>query len=201
MFFIDFGVKSLCVHAQSCLTLCNPLNYSLPGSSVHGFFRQEYWSGLLFPSPGDLSDSGIKPTSHVPPALQADSLDAESPGKPPFAVTPTTNILSFSVAGLVMPFDVNVFWWTEVLDFIVIQLISLLCLMLVLWVLIIKSFPTLFYEDILQYYLQKALLFYLLDLGLQSTQDLFLCVVPSRALISSSHMDLSHCLSTVTHLF
>lgn len=121
--------------------------------------------------------------------------------EPPFAVTHTTNILSFSVAGLVMPFDVNVFWWTEVLDFIVMQLISLLCLMPVSWVLIIKSFPTLFYEDILQYYLRKVLLFHLLDLGLQSTQDLFLCVVPGRALISSSHTDLSHCLSTVTHLF
>ena len=74
-----------------------------------GFFRQEHWSGLPFPSPGDLPDSGIKPTSHVSPALQADSLDTKPPGKPPFAVTHTTNILSFSVAGLVMPFDVNVF--------------------------------------------------------------------------------------------
>ena len=36
-----------------------------------GFFRHEYWSGLLYPSPGDLSDRGIEPTS---PALQADSL-------------------------------------------------------------------------------------------------------------------------------
>ena len=36
-----------------------------------GFSRQEYWSGLPFPSPGDLSDLGIKPGS---PALQADSL-------------------------------------------------------------------------------------------------------------------------------
>ena len=36
-----------------------------------GFFRQEYWSGLPFPSPGDLPDPGIKPTSS---ALQADSL-------------------------------------------------------------------------------------------------------------------------------
>ena len=181
--------------------------FAIPWTVAHlaplsmGFFRQEHWSGLPFPSPGDLPDSGIKPTSHVSPALQADSLDTKPPGKPPFAVTHTTNILSFSVAGLVMPFDVNVFWWTEVLDFIVVQLISLLCLMPVSWVLIIKSFPTLFYEDILQYYLRKVLLFHLLDLGLQSTQDLFLCVVPGRALISSSHMDLSHCLSTVTHLF
>ena len=44
-----------------------------------GFFRQEYWSGLPFPSPGDLPDPGIEPGS---PALQADSLPSEPPGKP-----------------------------------------------------------------------------------------------------------------------
>ena len=41
------------------------------GSSVHGFPREEYWSGLPFPSLGDLLDSGIEPAS---PALQADPL-------------------------------------------------------------------------------------------------------------------------------
>jgi len=44
-----------------------------------GFSRQEYWSGLPFPPPGDLPDPGIKPRS---PALQADSLPSEPPGKP-----------------------------------------------------------------------------------------------------------------------
>ena len=44
-----------------------------------GFSRQEYWSGLPFPSPGDFPDSGIKPRS---PALQADSLLTELPGLP-----------------------------------------------------------------------------------------------------------------------
>ena len=44
-----------------------------------GFSRQEYWSGLPFPSPGDLPDPGIKPGS---PALQADYLPSEPPGKP-----------------------------------------------------------------------------------------------------------------------
>ena len=39
-----------------------------------GFFRQEYWSGLPFPPPGDLPDPGIKSESFVSPALQADSL-------------------------------------------------------------------------------------------------------------------------------
>ena len=39
-----------------------------------GIPRQEYWSGLPFPSPGDLPDPGIKPVSHAAPALQANSL-------------------------------------------------------------------------------------------------------------------------------
>ena len=42
------------------------------------FSKQEYWSGLPFPSPGDLPDPGIKPRS---PALQADTLSSEPPGK------------------------------------------------------------------------------------------------------------------------
>jgi len=37
--------------AQSCLTLSNPMDCSLPGSSIHGFSRQEYWSGVPLPSP------------------------------------------------------------------------------------------------------------------------------------------------------
>ena len=44
-----------------------------------GFPRQEHWSGLPFPSPGDFSDPGIEPRS---PALQADSLPFEPPGNP-----------------------------------------------------------------------------------------------------------------------
>ena len=43
------------------------------------FSRQDYWSGLPFPSPGDLPDPGIEPGS---PALQADSLPSKPPGKP-----------------------------------------------------------------------------------------------------------------------
>ena len=60
--------------AQLCLTLCDPMDYT-----VHGILRQEYWSGLPFPSPGDLPDPGIKPRS---PTLQADALPSEPPGKP-----------------------------------------------------------------------------------------------------------------------
>ena len=52
--------------------------YQAPPSM--GFSKQEYWSWLPFPSPGDLSDPGIEPG---PPALQADSFQSEAPGKPP----------------------------------------------------------------------------------------------------------------------
>ena len=48
-----------------------------------GFSRQEYWSGLPFPSPGDLPDPGIEPRS---PALQADALSSEPPGKPIYSI-------------------------------------------------------------------------------------------------------------------
>ena len=48
-------VKSESEVAQLCLTLSNPMNCSLPGSSVHGFSRQEYWSGVPLPSLNVLS--------------------------------------------------------------------------------------------------------------------------------------------------
>ena len=109
----------MCLVSQSCLTLCNPVDCSLPGSSVHGdspgkntvvgclallqgiFPTQGSNSGLphcrrilyhlshqgsprilewvASPSPGDLSNPGIKPGS---PELQLDSLPAELPGTP-----------------------------------------------------------------------------------------------------------------------
>ena len=56
--------------AQLCLTLCDPMNYSLRDSSIHGICKQENWSGLPFPSPGDLPNPGIEPVS---PALKADA--------------------------------------------------------------------------------------------------------------------------------
>ena len=72
----------VCMHAQSCPVLCDPMNYSPPDSSVHEIFQQEYWSSLPFPPPGDLSDPGTQPMSPVSLALQADSLPTEPSGKP-----------------------------------------------------------------------------------------------------------------------
>ena len=60
--------------AQFCLTLCDPIDWNLPASLFMRFYRQEYWSGLPFLSPGDLPNLGIEPGS---PALQVDSLSSE----------------------------------------------------------------------------------------------------------------------------
>ena len=80
-----------CLVAKSWTILCSPMDCSPSGSSVHGilqpmdcsqqefFSKQEYQSGLPFPSPGYLPNPGIKPRS---PALQVDSLPAEPQGKP-----------------------------------------------------------------------------------------------------------------------
>ena len=63
--------------AQLCLTLCDPMDCNLHQvSSSMGFSRQEYQSGLTFPSPGDCPDRGIEPRYS---ALQAETL----PSKPP----------------------------------------------------------------------------------------------------------------------
>ena len=75
--FIPMGCIVLVT--QSCLTLCNPWTIAHQAPLSMGFSRQEYQSGLSFPSPGDLPNPGIKPWS---PALQADSLLSEPPGEP-----------------------------------------------------------------------------------------------------------------------
>ena len=68
-------VKSLS-HVQLFAT---PRTVAYQASPSMEFSRQEYWSGLPFPSPGHLPDPGIEPGS---PALEADALTSEPPGKP-----------------------------------------------------------------------------------------------------------------------
>ena len=65
--------------AQSYLTVCDPWTVANQAFPSMGFSRQEYWSGLPFPSPGDLLDPGIEPRS---PILQADALTSVPPRKP-----------------------------------------------------------------------------------------------------------------------
>ena len=69
-----------CLVVQSCLTLCDPMDCKPPVSSLSmKFSRQEYWSRLPRPPPGDLPDPGNEPTS---PALAGGFSTTEPPGKP-----------------------------------------------------------------------------------------------------------------------
>ena len=65
--------------AKTCPPLCDPMDCSPPAPLSMGFPRQDSWSGLPFPSPGDLLDPGIKPLF---PVFQVDSSTTEPPGKP-----------------------------------------------------------------------------------------------------------------------
>ena len=68
------------VLTQFCSNLCNPVNYSWPGSSVHGILQERILEWVLIShSPGDFLNRGVE--LRFPP-LQSDSLQSEPPGKP-----------------------------------------------------------------------------------------------------------------------
>ena len=68
-----------CIVTQSCPTFCDPMDYSPPGSSVRGILQARILEWVAISFSGDLPNPGIEPRS---PALQADSLPFEPPGKP-----------------------------------------------------------------------------------------------------------------------
>ena len=84
--FLKVNVKVI----QLCLTLCDPMDYT-----VHGILQARILDGQPFPSPGDLPNPGIKPRSC---ALQVDSLAAEPQGKPK-----TTGVGSLSLLQQIFP--------------------------------------------------------------------------------------------------
>ena len=65
--------------SQSCLTLCNSMDYTLSGSSVRGILQARILEWVAIPSPGHLPNPGVRSISL---ALQADSSSSEPPGKP-----------------------------------------------------------------------------------------------------------------------
>ena len=71
LMYVKQSTQLSLLFSRSCLTVRNPVDCSLPVPLSMEFFRQEYWSGLPFPSSGEIPHPGIKPAS---PALQVDSL-------------------------------------------------------------------------------------------------------------------------------
>ena len=92
--FLQQMLIPMCLVAQLCTTLCNPMDYSHQAPLFMGFLRQEYWSVLPFPPPGDLPDPGILPGSSV---LHTESLLSE----PPLINIQHDRFLEFF------------FWWTQ----------------------------------------------------------------------------------------
>ena len=77
---VGFYEKKVKVKSLSCIPLfATPWAVAYRSPPSIEFYRQEHWSGLLFPSSEDLPDPGIEPRS---PKLQADALPSEPPGKP-----------------------------------------------------------------------------------------------------------------------
>ena len=76
--------------AQLCPTIYDPMYYSCQFLPFTGFLRQEYWSGLPFPYPGDLPNTGIEPRY---PTLQGDSLPSEPPRKLPVSIQKSISYL------------------------------------------------------------------------------------------------------------
>ena len=76
----------VCVHThsiiQACLTLCDPMDYRLPVSSVYGVLQARILEWLPFLTPRDLPDPGIEPTPPASPVLAGRSFTTEPPGKP-----------------------------------------------------------------------------------------------------------------------
>ena len=73
--------RDACSVAQSCPTLCNPMDCSPPGSSVHGILQARILEKFTCPPPGYLPNPEIQPRSPVSPALAGRFFTTEPPGK------------------------------------------------------------------------------------------------------------------------
>ena len=98
------------LHAQSfsCVWLCESMNCSPPGSSIHGISRQEYWSGLPFPPSENLFDPGIKPMFPESLALANRFFTTEPPGKSNSLLTGLSNskfLLLLNLFWIVLPMN------------------------------------------------------------------------------------------------
>ena len=80
-------VTNECVLSRSVELFAIPWTIACQAPLSMGFSRKEYWSGLPFPSLGDLPDPGIKPMSHTSPALADGFFTTVQPGKPLVVIT------------------------------------------------------------------------------------------------------------------
>ena len=85
----------MCTVAQSCATLVTPWTVALQAPVSMGFPRQEYWSGLPFPSPGELPHPGIEHESLAASSLAGGFFTTEPRGKPTYFKTHIPKLYRF----------------------------------------------------------------------------------------------------------
>ena len=86
-FFSKVAMRVCMLSHQPCPTLCDHMTVARQAPLSMGLSRQEYWSGLPCPPPGDLPGPGTEPASPVSSVLQADSLPLSHQGSPVRIVT------------------------------------------------------------------------------------------------------------------
>ena len=102
----------VCVCAQSCPTVCDPMDYRWPVSSVHGIFQARILEWVAFPTQGGLPNPGIEPTSLASPALLGGFLITEPPGKPSFRRQVQKSIAMIYVRVFCLYFPLGVLWFS-----------------------------------------------------------------------------------------
>ena len=101
-----FSFLSAYVHArslQSCLTLCNPMDYSPLCSSVHGILQARILEWVPCPPPGDLPNPGIELASLVSPALSDGFFTTSTTREAPFSLDTLPSLLHFTLLARVLP--------------------------------------------------------------------------------------------------
>ena len=98
--------------SQLCPTLCDPIYSSLPSSSFLESSRQEYWSGLPWPSPGDLPDPRIEPLSLMSPALAGEFFTASTTWEASFS-SELSSIMFFPWGDDILKIEVYFLVWLE----------------------------------------------------------------------------------------
>ena len=106
---------------QPFLTLCNPIDYNLPGCSVHRISQASYWSRVPFPNQYDLPHPGIKPRSVVSPAMTGRLFLQCSTWEVLFLLEVTTKQETES------SLDLFPYWCVYVLDVIIFHCFSVPC--------------------------------------------------------------------------
>ena len=97
---------------QSCLTLCDPMDCSSPGSSVQGILQAKFWRRLPFPSLGDFLAPGMKPVSRMSPVLTSGFFTTHTTWEVSLKYTTLSKLITIGICWLFWE-TLRIFWLQE----------------------------------------------------------------------------------------